>query len=110
MKQTFAIKDDYFIAMITGVPLRDVRVNRKDSSSPMEEVRVHYRNRFVEHHRELLEESDELRDIIAISASLTEKDRRIYFNSIKSNLVVFRSLTLKIESASESFPYSEKEW
>ncbi|WP_025785623.1 hypothetical protein [Sporosarcina sp. D27] len=78
MKRTFDIPDDYFIAMLMGEPLRDVQSPHSKSAGKTSEIREHYRDQFIEHHRQLLEESNELREMIAIAASLSAKQRRIY--------------------------------
>ncbi|MDW0108668.1 helix-turn-helix domain-containing protein [Sporosarcina aquimarina] len=91
IKRTFDIPDDYFLAMIMGEPLRDVKSKRHEHAGKTNEIRTHYRNQFIEQHRGLLEESNELREVIAIASSLSAKQRRIYFNSIKSNIAVFKS-------------------
>lgn len=109
MKRTFDIPDDYFIAMLMGEPLRDVRSGTANSAGKTGEIREHYRDQFIEQHRQLLEESNELREIIAIAASLSAKQRRIYFNSIKSNLAVFKSLVTKSGQYAASLHPSEKE-
>lgn len=109
IKRTFEIPDDYFIAMLMGEPLREVRSDTSHSAGKTGEIREHYRDQFIERHRHLLEESNELRELIAIAASLSEKERRIYFNSIKSNLAVFKSLVAKSEQSNTSLPHSEKE-
>lgn len=109
MKRTFDIPDDYFIAMLMGEPLRDVRSTNSKSAGKTSEIREHYRNQFIEHHRELLEESNELREMIAISASLSAKQRRIYFNSMKSNIAVVKSLVVKSEQPVTPLHPSSKE-
>ena len=108
IKRTFDIPDDYFIAMLLGEPLHDVKSDRPKAESKTGEIHAQYRDQFIEHHRSLLEDHDELREIIAISAFMTEKDRRIYFNSIKSNLTVFRNLLMKYETSNPSLAPSKK--
>lgn len=78
MQLTFYIPDDYFKAMLMREPLRDVRSFNSKSAGKTSELREHYRDQFLEHHRELLEESNELREMIAIAASPSAKQCRIY--------------------------------
>ncbi|WJY26482.1 MULTISPECIES: helix-turn-helix domain-containing protein [Sporosarcina] len=108
-KETFDIPDDYFVAMVTGRPLRDVRAGAPEAAGKTSEIQAAYRDRFVDHHRTLLQESNELREIIAIVASMTEKERRLYLNSIKSNLLVFRSLLRKHGDTGQPLPSPEQE-
>lgn len=108
-KETFDIPDDYFVAMVTGQPLRNVRAAHPETAGKTTEVQERYRDHFIERHRQLIEETDELREIIALTAALTKKQRRLYLNSLKNNLTVFRSLTAKHGEAGSPLPSPAKD-
>lgn len=108
-KEVFNIPDDYFVAMITGRPLREVRPSAPTPASKTSEIRTVYRDGFVDSHRTLIEESRELREVITLVSSLTAKDRRNYLNSIKGNLHVFRSLLAKQDSDGRTLPSPPQE-
>lgn len=44
IKRKFDIPDDYFLAMIMGEPLRDVKSKRHGEAGQTNEIRTHYRN------------------------------------------------------------------
>ncbi|WP_342508515.1 helix-turn-helix transcriptional regulator [Sporosarcina sp. FSL K6-2383] len=88
VKETFAVPDDYFLAMILGTPLKSVRDFKKTQPVKTSEVRERYMDSFIDRHRQLFEESSELREFVALASHLTEKDRRIFLNANKSLLTL----------------------
>lgn len=89
VKETFSIPDDYFLAMVLGTPLKSVRDSTVTQPAKAAEVQEKYMNSFIDRHRQLFEESSELREFVAIASQLTEKDRRIFLNSNKALLSLF---------------------
>lgn len=88
VKETFAVPDDYFLAMILGTPLKSVRDFKMTQPAQTSEVQERYMNSFMDRHRQLFEESSELREFVSLASLLTEKDRRIFLNSNKALLTL----------------------
>ncbi|MBE1555677.1 helix-turn-helix domain-containing protein [Sporosarcina limicola] len=88
VKETFDIPNDYFLAMVLGDPLKSVR--NPEVSQPIKalEVKERYMDSFIDRHRQLFEDSAELREFVTLASTLTEKDRRIFLNSNKSLLTL----------------------
>ncbi len=89
VKETFSIPDDYFLAMILGTPLKAVRDSNISQPVKAAEVQEKYMDSFIDQHRQLFEESPELREFVAIISQMTKKDRRNYLNSNKALLSLF---------------------
>ena len=89
VKETFSIPDDYFLAMILGTPLKAVRDPNISQPVKAAEVQEKYMDSFIDRHRQLFEESPELREFVAIISQMTQKDRRNYLNSNKALLSLF---------------------
>lgn len=88
VKETFAVPDDYFLAMVLGTPLKSVRDFKMTQPAKTSEVQERYMNSFIDRHRQLFEESSELREFVSLASLLTEKDRRIFLNSNKALLTL----------------------
>ncbi|MFS0575853.1 helix-turn-helix transcriptional regulator [Sporosarcina sp. 179-K 3D1 HS] len=86
VQKTFNIPTDYFMAMIMGEPLKSVREDKENQPIKTNELKERYMDSFIDRHRELFEESAELREFVALLSTLTEKDRRIFLNSNKAML------------------------
>ena len=93
VKETFAIPDDYFLAMVLGTPLKSVRTQSQTQPAKTQEMKEQYMNSFIDRHRQLFEESPELRGFVALASNFTEKDRRNFFNAKKSLLTLFLKLS-----------------
>lgn len=92
VRETFAIPDDYFLAMVLGTPLKSVRAPGAIQPVKTNEMKERYLDNFIDRHRQLFEENAELREFIALISNLTEKDRRNFLNSHKSILNLFQKL------------------
>ncbi len=88
VKETFDVPDDYFLAMVLGTPLKSVRDSKVEQPTKTSEVQERYMDSFIDRHRQLFEDSSELREFVALAATLTEKDRRIFLNSNKALLTL----------------------
>lgn len=86
VKETFAVPDDYFLAMVLGTPLKSVRDFKMAQPTKTSEVQERYMNSFMDRYRQLFEESAELREFVSLASLLNEKDRRSFLNANKSML------------------------
>lgn len=93
VKKTFAIPDDYFLAMILNKPLKYVRSSEILQPLKAQELKSRYMDQFIDKHRALFEENDELREFVSLISLLTEKDRRLFLNANKSMLTLFQKFT-----------------
>lgn len=69
--------------MILGTPLKSVRDFKMTQPAQPSEVQERYMTSFMDRHRQLFEESYELREFVSLASFSTEKDRRIFLNSNK---------------------------
>ena len=85
-KRVFDIPDDYFLAMVLGDPLKSVRADKEDRALQTNELKERYMDSFIDSHRQIFEDSAELREFVTLLATLTEKDRRDFLNVNKKML------------------------
>lgn len=80
---TFQIPDDYFIAMVTGTPLKSVRSNEQTLPEVTKDLRVAYQHQFIEQFEDVILDNDEMRELIALVAMLDKKYQRQLLNTFK---------------------------
>ena len=98
VKETFSVPDDYFLAMVLGTPLKSVRDFKMTQPANTSEVQERYMNSFIDRHRQLFEDSPELREFVSLASLLTAKDRRMFLNSNKTILTLIHKYAKEVDA------------
>ena len=90
-RAVFQIPDDYFIAMVTGVPLKSVRSTEQSLPEVTKDLRVSYQHHFLEQFEDIILENDEMRELIALVAILDKKYQRQLLNVFKGFTSLYKT-------------------
>ena len=96
-REIFQIPDDYFIAMVTGVPLKSVRAKEQSLPEVTKDLRVSYQDHFLEQFEDVILQNDEMRELIALVALLDKKYQRQLLNTFKGFTNLYQNEITKNE-------------